>query len=1474
MSLPNDRRIKAVRNLTGLCILFVVLSFTQASRANAMASTTLDDIRFTTCGEGCIQVIVRGSGELDPGQATYFANPARLVYDFKDTLLGYNDGRARKFPIEVGDLNAIGISQYQRNPDVVRFILYFKSGNEKSLRNTILASKDDGKLVMTYSLDGTMPGIEKIPIDTNGFIDKLLHQRMGSERDRFDLHGSVAFEDPVVRFVKGGLIINLKGVQFKVPAESGNNMQVPVTGALIDEIQVVNQPDGATLFLRTKDSARTYLLDYKIDRDDNMSLGFEVHRSYQSDSGEELAIPKPKPVTSSDGKVTGMVHVLGSSMEKGESGDSSGASKIIRIQYQPLSIGERFIIEATGDFNPSFQKLGFPNRLNMRAYNTTVILPREADDKFQVRIEGAMSKLMKVFLKDYDGTPESVIQFYYEIDDNEDIQYDLYITDTENVYYLDLIPIALTYSATPPVKVEIPLKPEEPAVDLTPVVTIPVEPVKTEKVETVKAETIEPEVKPVENDVVSFNIPKESEYEAVINIPVAQDKIEETAEPAEPVMPIEPEIEKEPEVVVEKPVKSIVEIEKNWETAPEPVKAAPVLTSPVKVEFVKLDNYDRFIISSDTPIDEYNHNELNYPSRFAIEFPGRSIDFDSLESGKSRYIQGNATESVRIIARDLPVQNSVFYIFLNGKWDETDCEISGSPNRIVIDVRSLTPQIEEQIVEPITETPPVFVEPEIIEVAPEPEPVVEIPEVVKPEVVEPEVVEEKEESPSMSFLLDDVEDVAADETENIEEGKDVPYNSTFKVSDFEPLTLREEDREEVIIPPIVEEPVEEAIVEEKDEFIEIKILQPENEKPEETQVAALFHKTDAFPLKKGEIEKADICINSIELNGGTGLGQIIVYTDSGRIPEPDVKWWNYPVRLSFNFDDIGVDLNGVDPTKWSSDIDSTVISRIQVDQHSGGRVPLGATMNLYLNPGYDSSNISVSIEPAGDSALRISFNEPGQLVAQVEPEILEEPEEVEIQIEITDEDFTIEDLESEPAEESKSEITLVAGTGRYLAGSKVALVSEDGSDGAGATEEPLVTMVMQNAEIEDLLFLIAENTGIDISIESRSVRGTISLKITKKPISEVFDLIATQGNFKWNNYKGTYIFGSEDFIWDIPGVITPRVIRLRYADPLRVRQVLTQLRLGGNRSVTLYQAGSIGGSGGQGQVPTAQNAIILKGDSQQLKAMMDVIKQIDVPPLLIKVNMKVIEYSLADDRNTGFNWSIIPRGGSSGGADKGFISFSLAEKADEGGLPLTFQGFKRQFPFDISMIYNFLEDKGDAKLLADSTLTVTNGGRGEFFVGETVPYRSTFQVSDFGRVTQRVQQESIGINMSFQAQASDDGMITLYIDPNISNLKEITDIGPRTSNKTFKTTIRIPSGQPYAIGGLINESDRTSYDKVPFLGDLPLIGNLFRGKSRSIQRSEMVIVFTPEIVHDAATRKYSDVYDFEPDEGVAFSLSD
>ncbi|MFH1516204.1 MAG: secretin N-terminal domain-containing protein [bacterium] len=1536
---------------------------------------------------------INGNGELDPGTPTFVANPPRLVYDFQDVVLNYNDGRTRKFPIDVGDLNAIGVSQYQRHPDVVRIVFYFRRGNESDLISAITLSENNNSQILTYSVNGTgIPPLVEKP-GSIGLFDKLMHHRIGPECDQFNFHSTKAFNEPTVRVVQGGLILHFDGFNFQVPAGADVDFQVPVSGALSDEIQIANRPDGSTLFIRLKESARSFDVDYKVERNDDFSLSFDVMRSYSSIQPVPELKESPKPVKSSDGKVTGIVHVLGSNMDKPVSSDNSGSAKIIRIQYQPLSIGERFIIEATGDFNPKFQKLGFPNRLNMRAINTVVLLPKEADDKFQVKIEGAMSKLMKVFLKETDGIPESVIQFYYEIDDKEDVQYNFYMTDTDDVYYLDLIPIALAFPAAPPIEPTPPQikpvpesKPEivrevkpEPApvpeivklptvvedVEENQVKEIP-EPVIDNVEETVNAGASESDVQPANSDIISFKIPETSEYEPVISIPPANDKdvavIEESSsaeeidsasavkpesvesDVIEPITPVEPEspkiktieIQPEPAIVVPKVVKKV---------QPEPEIIEQPSFAPVKIEYIKSGDLDRFVITSDDPIDNYSKDELNYPSRLAIEFPGRTIDFNSLVSGTTRYLNGASADSARIIQRDFPTKRSVFYIYLNNKWEDIDCDVISSPNKMIVNVRSLAPAIPSEVadvpVEPPKPVSPV-IKPDVAGELIKPEPVQEIPRVVNPEVKsvptvektspvpdkpEPVVIDKTVESESvvvarsvepepevhLPVIVKEKPDDTASQTIVIEESTDSQEEGNVKLSfllddesavdtETEIVTIEDEDEidqnifknepaETVAKPTIVKispppvvpvetDKIEEAVIEtEPDASVEPTVVKKtEKDNAREDSVAMTFHKSDAFPLKKNEAVKADNSIDSIEVIDN-GFGEFLISSSNGRLPEPDVNWWKYPTRLGLSFDGIAVDVGGTDPTRWSHQINSDVVSRIQLSQHSGGRVPMAASLSVYLKPGYDDSNLSVKLEQVDDSTLKVNLVEAGQFVARNENQDTYAPEvettSDEPAIKVTDNDFTIKDLETSSEETETVEPEVKSADGRYFSGdvlAKVGVVNKE--QVAPVEEEKLVTLVVQNAEIEQVLFLIAENANVDVSIESKAVRGTISLRVTKKPISEVLDLISTQGNFKWNNYKGTYIIGSEDFIWEVPGVIKSKIVRLKYADPLKVRQVLQQLRIGSNRSVSLYQGGTASAAG-RGQVPTADNALILKGDATQINDMMEIIQQLDIPPLLIKVNMKVVEYSLSDDKKSGFNWSILPTGSSGEESQKGFISFKLSENDSTAGsdIPLTFQGFKRTHTFDINAIFNFLEDKGNAKILADSTLTVTNGGLGEFFVGETVPYRSTFQVSDFGRVTQRVQQESIGITMRFTAQASaDDGMVTLYLDPQVTNLKEITDIGPRTSDKTFKTTIRIQSGQPYAIGGLINETDRISYDKVPFLGDLPLVGALFKAKSRQLSRSEMVVIFTPEIVHDAATQRYPEIYDFDEADGVSFGL--
>ena len=1534
MNFPNHRRKGTIRKVLGLCFLVTILSVMQTSRANP-SGATLDDIRFSTIGEGSVQITISGNGLQDANAPTFIDNPPRLVVDFPDSTLGFNNGQARKFPIEVGDLNAVGISQYQRHPDTVRVVLYFRSGNEASLLNALKISTENGRIIMTYSVGDIAP--KQPPQLTNGksgLIEKLLHQRVGPERDRFTLRSSSQFVDPVIRNIQGGLILNFSNAQFSVPAGSGSDFQVPVAGALVDEIQVVNNNDGATLFLRLKDSARSFTVIHEMTREDRYSLDLEVLRSYAPTAESDNSV-SPQPVKSTDGKVTGLVQVLGSSLSDSGVKSDSGVAKIIRIQYQPLSIGERFIIEAQGDFAPSFSKLNYPNRLNMKASNTGVILPKEAEDKFQVKIEGAMSKLMKVFLKEQEGVPESVIQFYYEIGENEDIQYNFYSTETENIYYLDLIPIAIAYpikspseaQPVPVVKPEI-VKPVE--IKKTPeVIAIPpvvkqepekvVEPPVVIEQPEVVVKPIEPEPvietpkKPETDSTITFNIPSEEQYERVVAIPkTANESAEESIETApvieEKTAESQPKAETKPqEAIVETSVTNADE-----ETIQTPTAQEPMLAS-VQIQYIADANSDKFVITSDDPIDEYSHNELNFPSRLAIEFPGRSIDFNSLKSGVTRYMGGKSAESVRIIERDYPVKRSILYIYLKENWEDADCKMSGSPEQITIEMTSL-------IAEPPTQV--AMVEPEIISkpiVEPEPIPavvkveektpvVVELKVEEKPVINEPErkpaVVEETPEESgfSLSFKIDEPEmDESKTEEPVIEETvqdeqiepveviqipavtpKPEPVVETPIVQPVEEKPVIEEKADEQVISEQPVESVVEEPAEKNDDFIDIRYVKEEPK--EDLKIAeVILHKTDDFPLKQGEVAIPSNCIGSFDVSSDSAMSGFTLSSTGAYLPEPEMKWYNYPARLNFEFEGVGVDIGG-QIGRYTQMLDSTYVNKVQIIQHQGDRIPLVASLILYLKPGFDSSNIRVKTNPIDSKTLQIELAESGMMVADSSTGESSMTDEKDVYIEIGDKDFTISDLENKDVEETApvavitdsslpvekdttasetdpSTAPLLTDGGRYKPAEKTAEKV--------LVEEPLVTIILQNADIEDVLMLISENTGIDISLESRSVKGTITIKVTRKPISQVFDLIATQGNFKWNKYKDTYIFGSEDFIWDVPGVITPKVIRLKYADPTKVRSVLTSLRLGSNRGVTLYQSSNIGSSGQAGQVPTAQNALVLKGDQQQIDAMMEVIRQLDVPPLLIKVNMKVIEYSLTDDMNKGFNWSI-SSGGTSTASDKGFISFSLTENETGGQLP--FQGFKRQNAFDINVIYNFLEDKGDAKILADSTLTVANGGKGEFFVGETIPYRSTFQVSDFGRVTQRIQQESVGIELRFQAQASDDGMITLYLDPSLSNLKEITDIGPRTSNKRFNTTIRIPSGQPYAIGGMINDTERVKYDTVPFLGDLPLIGKLFSGKSRSHQRSEMIVIFTPEIIYDAASMKYEDMYGLQESDST-FSLN-
>ena len=107
----------------------------------------------------------------------------------------------------------------------------------------------------------------------------------------------------------------------------------------------------------------------------------------------------------------------------------------------------------------------------------------------------------------------------------------------------------------------------------------------------------------------------------------------------------------------------------------------------------------------------------------------------------------------------------------------------------------------------------------------------------------------------------------------------------------------------------------------------------------------------------------------------------------------------------------------------------------------------------------------------------------------------------------------------------------------------------------------------------------------------------------------------------------------------------------------------------------------------------------------------------------------------------------------------------------------------------------------------------------------------------------------IGIKLDVKPEIKADGYIVTELRPEVSNLIELVNNQyPRTAIRTVNTTMRVKDGDTIVIGGLIREDERVTVAKLPFLGDLPVLGVLFRTTGVDKSRSEVVMMLTPHIM--------------------------
>ena len=311
----------------------------------------------------------------------------------------------------------------------------------------------------------------------------------------------------------------------------------------------------------------------------------------------------------------------------------------------------------------------------------------------------------------------------------------------------------------------------------------------------------------------------------------------------------------------------------------------------------------------------------------------------------------------------------------------------------------------------------------------------------------------------------------------------------------------------------------------------------------------------------------------------------------------------------------------------------------------------------------------------------------------------------------------------------------------------------------------------------------------------------------------------------------------------VPGVIiTPGPVQHIYAP------APTTADAGGVTATTT----SIGSGGGTvtsvtGNLPVkpTTTSLLLTGSDADLARALQVLATVDLRPAQINFEAKITEINLNKTDHLGLTYDFSGAGSTVGET----LSPNYAGKILKLG---TFT--RTPLSTFVRVQLNAMYQSGDAKLLSSPNISALDGQPAAVFIGDSITYVSSVTTGPTGQniTTATV---NAGIKLLVTGKINNDGYVTMNIHPEVSTPTFKPSIGgavlPDISTREATTTVRVKDGDTIAIGGLISQQDVKNITKVPFLGDLPFFGQLFRDSQTSHNRNEIVIFVKVSIQKDA-----------------------
>lgn len=269
-------------------------------------------------------------------------------------------------------------------------------------------------------------------------------------------------------------------------------------------------------------------------------------------------------------------------------------------------------------------------------------------------------------------------------------------------------------------------------------------------------------------------------------------------------------------------------------------------------------------------------------------------------------------------------------------------------------------------------------------------------------------------------------------------------------------------------------------------------------------------------------------------------------------------------------------------------------------------------------------------------------------------------------------------------------------------------------------------------------------------------------------------------------------------------------------------------------------SGGTSGSGSTNRGGEKAKTLVLAGTLPELDAALRLLEQVDIAPKQVTVDVKVMDVSRNAEEQLGLTYTWQP-----------FTAYEQPPNTASGTLaspstrPLGLGHFSR-LPWQMQTTINALGTRNDSKILADPHIQVLDNDDASIFIGDTI--RSQISQSSISGTTLQIVEIPVGIILLVRPRINADGKITLRVHPVVSTVTSITNGLPQTSSREAETTVMVQDGETMVIGGLIRDEMTKSIQEIPLLAKLPLVGELFRNRSTSHVKSDVLVFITPHLV--------------------------